>query len=51
MLSKSLFFVIGFIITWAGLLMMGKCYLVPGVLVMGVGLNMFRLILDREEVG
>ncbi len=48
MMSKVVTFMVGFVVAWAGIVMMSKCYVVPGVLVMGVGVSVVRMILEVE---
>ena len=48
MISKIVTFMVGFVVAWVGIVMMAECYVVPGVLVMGVGVSVVRTILEIE---
>jgi len=47
-MSRVIVFTVGFVVAWAGIVMMTECYVVPGVLVMGVGVSVVRTILEIE---
>ena len=49
MLGKVLFYIAGFTAAWAGLILMVKGYVVPGVLITGVGYVLFKVTCPVEE--
>lgn len=49
MLWKALFCVAGFTTAWIGLVLMFKGFIVPGVMVLGIGYVVFNVVHPVEE--
>lgn len=49
MLGKVLFYIVGFIVAWAGLMLVVKGYAVPGVMIGGFGYVLFKVAYPVEE--
>lgn len=49
MLGKLLFYVIAFVLSWTGIMLTFRCYVVPGVLIAGVGVCLFNVLREVSE--
>lgn len=44
MLGKTLFYVVSFVSAWTGLLLTFKGFVIPGVMLIGVGCSLFNIV-------
>lgn len=49
MLAKMMFYLIAFVTAWTGLILAFRGYVIPGVMVLGIGYVMFSVVYPIGE--